>query len=168
MATIQIYTDKHKQEVIDLILHIQQKEFNIPITIEKQPDLNDIVNFYQTGKGNFWVATVDHKVVGTIGLLDIGNSQGALRKMFVNDLYRGKPHGVGQALLDTLFSWAKKNAISNVFLGTTEKFIAAQKFYVRNGFSEIPVESLPKNFPIMAVDKKFYRYDMEITVGNLS
>jgi hypothetical protein len=45
-----------------------------------------------------------------------------------------------------------------ICLGTTEKFKAAQKFYERNGFEEIEKESLPKEFPIMSVDIKFYRF----------
>ncbi len=39
------------------------------------------IHFDQTGKGNFWVALYDDKVVGTISFLDIGNHQVALRKM---------------------------------------------------------------------------------------
>lgn len=63
-----------KQGVIDVILPIQRDEFGIPITIEDQPDLCSIPNFYQTGKGDFWVARNNGNVIGTIGLKDIGNS----------------------------------------------------------------------------------------------
>lgn len=31
---------------------------------------------------------------------------------------------------------------------------------MKNGFVEIEKESLPKNFPIMAVDTKFYSYNI--------
>ncbi|GHN00675.1 N-acetyltransferase [Cytophagales bacterium WSM2-2] len=158
--TIQVYNEEHKQGVITLILDIQQNEFKIPITIDQQPDLNKIADYYQADNGNFWVATIDGKVIGTLGLLDIGNSQGALRKMFVKDLYRGQTYAVGQLLLDTLLSWTKENKYASIFLGTTEKFIAAQKFYRRNGFKEISMESLPNNFPVMTVDKIFYRLDI--------
>lgn len=66
-----------------VIVPIQQEEFGISITCEEQPDLTDIENFYQEGKGGFWVALDGDDIVGTIGLKDIGNSEGALRKMFV-------------------------------------------------------------------------------------
>ncbi len=36
-----------QQHVVDLIVTIQQKEFNIPITAEDQPDLRNIPNYYQ-------------------------------------------------------------------------------------------------------------------------
>lgn len=80
---IQSYESKYQSEVVDLIIHIQQKEYNVPITKEEQSDLQEIEQFYQRDNGSFWVATHDGKVVGTVALLDIGNKQVALRKMFV-------------------------------------------------------------------------------------
>jgi len=159
-VNIEIYTDIHKKSVIDLILSIQNDEFKIPITLELQPDLNEISKFYQINNGNFWIAKVDDKVIGTIALLDIGNNQTALRKMFVSGNYRGKEFGVGQALLHNLIDWATHKKIAEIFLGTTEKFLRAQRFYEKNGFVEIESEELPKSFPIMDVDVKFYRYSI--------
>src|SRR4051794_25926861 len=77
-----------------LIVGIQRDEFQIPITLEDQPDLQGIPEFYQQGAGNFWVALSEGKVVGTVALLDLGGGQGALRKMFVDANYRGPSHGV--------------------------------------------------------------------------
>ena len=48
--------------------------------------------FYRRGNGNFWVALADGEVVGTLALLDLGEGQGALRKMFVQAPHRG-PRG---------------------------------------------------------------------------
>ncbi len=78
--------------------------------------------------------------------------------MFVNAAYRGKEFGVGQKLLNTLLEWAAYKGLTEIFLGTTEKFIAAQRFYEKNGFMQIEKASLPQKFPIMAVDVKFYTY----------
>ena len=96
------------------------------------------------------------KVIGTIGLKDIGNAEAALRKMFVSQTYRGKTHGVAQRLLDTSLIHAADCGIKRVFLGTTSKFIAAHRFYSKNGFEEIEKNMLPPEFPLMAVDTKFY------------
>lgn len=74
------YESTFQEEVVDLIVHIQQKEYNVSITKEEQPDLLEIGTFYQRNHGNFWVATYDDKVVGTVALLDIENHQVALRK----------------------------------------------------------------------------------------
>lgn len=157
---IKTYSGLYKHKVAELILGIQKTEFGIPITLEDQPDLTTIDDFYQSGSGNFWVALVDNQIVGTIALLDIGNRQGALRKMFVNSKYRGKSMGVGQQLLDNLCKWAVQKNFKEIFLGTTEKFIAAQRFYEKNGFLEIKKETLPIAFPVMPVDVKFYQYTL--------
>ncbi|HUR65581.1 MAG TPA: GNAT family N-acetyltransferase [Chitinophagaceae bacterium] len=154
---IDIYSDEYKDIVAKLILDIQQKEFGIPITLDQQPDLGSIPAFYQVDNGNFWIANMGGTIVGTIALLDISNNQGALRKMFVAKEFRGKELGVGQALLSTLLSWARQKGFSEIFLGTTEKFIAAQRFYEKNNFTEIAKQNLPAAFPVMDVDIKFYK-----------
>ncbi|HEY6504734.1 MAG TPA: GNAT family N-acetyltransferase, partial [Chitinophagaceae bacterium] len=92
--SIEIYTGIYKDRVADLILGIQNGEFGIPITLEQQPDLDEIPGFYQVNNGNFWIAKIGDKVIGTIALLDIGNNKGALRKMFVAKDYRGKESGI--------------------------------------------------------------------------
>lgn len=157
---IEPYTDGYKQQIVDLISTIQREEFNIPITPEEQPDLQQISGFYQKDNGNFWLAITDAGVVGTIALLDIDNHQGALRKMFVHKDYRGKEHGTGQLLLNTLLTWAQQKRFAEIYLGTTAKFLAAHRFYEKNNFKEVEVPELPASFPRVAVDVKFYRYGL--------
>ncbi|PEJ96857.1 GNAT family N-acetyltransferase [Bacillus wiedmannii] len=152
------YESKFQDEVVDLIVHIQQKEYNVPITKEEQPDLLEIETFYQRNHGNFWVATYDDKVVGTVALLYIENQQVALRKMFVKKEFRGKEWGASHKLLQTAISWAENKQLKDIYLGTTVKFLAAHRFYEKNGFQSVDIEDLPKSFPVLQVDKKFYRY----------
>jgi GNAT superfamily N-acetyltransferase len=152
------YTIEYQSQVVDLILHIQQNEYNISITKEDQPDLLDIENFYQRGNGNFWVALREGIVVGTVALLDIGNGKTALRKMFVKQNYRGKTFNVSNQLLHHAIGWARDRSIEEIYLGTTPQFVAAHRFYEKNGFVSVDPRELPIGFPIMKVDKKFYRY----------
>jgi len=154
------YIANYQNEIPELIVAIQRNEFGIPINLEAQPDLKDIRGYYQKDNGNFWIALCDGIVVGTIALLDIGDTRSALRKMFVHADYRGKPHRTGQALLDELLQWAKRKGFTEIYLGTTEKFLAAHRFYEKNGFIEIDKELLPERFPVMAVDVKFYKYSI--------
>jgi len=154
--TVEIYTDEYKQQVSRLILDIQQKEFHIPITLEQQPDLDNIPDFYKKGNGNFWIALHNGKVIGTTALIDIGYCQVALRKMFVHENYRGKPYQIAQRLLDVALQWMEQKNCKEVYLGTIDLFKAAQRFYGKNGFVEIPRENLPANFPIMKVDNTFF------------
>ena len=150
------FSASHQAGVIDVILSIQRDEFGVPITVEDQPDLLDIPGFYQQGSGNFWVALANGEVVGTIALRDIGNHQGALRKMFVKPGYRGKEKGVAQRLFDELLSSARNARVRDLFLGTIDRFVAAHRFYERNGFVQVPEAALPKAFPLMGVDTRFY------------
>jgi len=158
MIEIVPFTEQHLPGVVDVILPIQQLEFGIPITLDAQPDLLDIADFYQRGDGNFWVALHGDEIVGTIALLDIGNNQGALRKMFVKAAFRGPMQAVAHKLLKVMLEWCRQRHVYEIFLGTTEKFLAAHRFYEKNGFSEIQQAQLPAAFPIMSVDTKFYRY----------
>lgn len=153
---VEPYSDADQQGVLDVILPIQQSEFGIPITAADQPDLISIPTFYQSGTGGFWVARSNGRIVGTIGLKDIGASQTALRKMFVAAPFRGREHGVAGKLLDALLAHARAKGIAEIFLGTTDKFLAAHRFYEKRGFRELSKAELPKTFSVMAVDSKFY------------
>jgi N-acetylglutamate synthase-like GNAT family acetyltransferase len=151
------FTRALQDDVVELILTIQQVEFGFDIRAEDQPDLLDVEDFYQTGAGGFWVALVDGKPAGTIALRDIGERQGALRKMFVKVAYRGREHAVAETLLRTLLQSARAGGIEEVFLGTTEKFLAAHRFYEKHGFVRVVPRELPAAFPRMALDTRFYK-----------
>ena len=155
-VSISTFSDSDQRGVLNVILPIQQGEFGIPVTEADQPDLADIATFYQSGTGGFWVARANGEVVGTVGLKDIGSGQAALRKMFVASPFRGREFGVAGKLLDALLAHARTQGVVEIFLGTTAKFLAAHRFYEKKGFEELPKASLPKAFPVMAVDSKFY------------
>lgn len=145
-----------KSEIQDLILSIQVGEFGVAITLQDQPDLQNITESYQRGSGNFWVARLGQKVVGTVGLLDIGYHKVALRKMFVHPDFRGKDKGVAQRLMQVVVHWCKQKEVIEILLGTTEKYLAAHRFYEKNSFVQVRLRDLPPYFPRMAVDSRFY------------
>jgi N-acetylglutamate synthase-like GNAT family acetyltransferase len=159
------FSKSMKPAVLELILSIQREEFGFDMSEQGQPDLSDIPNFYQSGAGGFWVALADNEVVGTIALRDIGNNQGALRKMFVKATHRGSKHGVASALLEQLVRSAEGKGIRELYLGTTEKFLAAHRFYEKNGFGRVGLESLPEAFPRMSLDTRFYRRTLRTIAG---
>ncbi|GGB14096.1 MULTISPECIES: GNAT family N-acetyltransferase [Mucilaginibacter] len=144
------------QQIIDIILPIQQIEFNVPITLEAQPDLLDIeTNYHQTG-GDFWGAIYNEQLVGTIALIAFDNNSAAIRKMFVLKEYRGKELGIAQLLLNNLIDYCKQNNIAHIYLGTVEMLKAAHRFYEKNGFTRLAKQDLPESFPLMAADTIFY------------
>ncbi|WP_235523176.1 GNAT family N-acetyltransferase [Sphingobium sp. Leaf26] len=87
---------------------------------------------------------------------DIGAGQAALRKMFVVASHRGRAAGVAQALLDRLMAEARDRDVTQIWLGTTDRLLAAHRFYERNGFALVQPEALPDSFPKMAGDTRFY------------
>jgi N-acetylglutamate synthase-like GNAT family acetyltransferase len=141
-----------------LILAIQRDEFGFEITLEDQPDLADIVGFYDTGGGTFLVARDGERVVGTVALRDIGGGAGALRKMFVaSDQRGGGAASVAARLLEALVEHARGHGIAIILLGTTERFLSAHRFYEKHGFERVDPAGLPAAFPRMALDTRFYR-----------
>lgn len=148
------------ESVVALILHIQRDEFGFGVTAADQPDLLDIPAFYRTGRGEFWVAVAGDRIVGTIALKEMDDDAGALRKMFVAADHRGAAHGVAQALLDTLLEHARRSGLRTIYLGTTERFRAAHRFYEKNRFRLVLGDDLPPSFPRMNVDTRFYRLDL--------
>ena len=155
---IQRFEPEHAAAVRDLVLAIQQQEFGLPVTAAAQPDLLDIPAHYQRGSGDFWIALQAGRLVGCVGLLDIGGRRGALRKMFVAAPFRGSRFGVAQGLLQTLLRSCRDRGVDEVWLGTTEKFQAAHRFYEKHGFVRVDRSGLPRAFPVMAVDTRFYRW----------
>ncbi|TDO23842.1 GNAT family N-acetyltransferase [Pedobacter duraquae] len=150
------------QHVIDLVLPIQQIEFNVPVTIEDQPDLLDIETYYQKEGGNFWGAKINGELVGTIALLNIGHNAGALRKMFVKKEFRGRDYGIAQQLLKTLIAYCNSENITDIYLGTVDVLKAAHRFYEKNAFNPVAVANLPAYFPRMTADNRFYHLHLDV------
>jgi len=146
--------------VIDLVLPIQQQEFQVPVTLAGQPDLLNIEHSYHENGGGFWGAWHNGQLVGTIGLIAVGRQTGVIRKMFVHKDYRGKDRSIAQQLLNTLLAHARASGIRHLYLGTINTMKAAMRFYERNGFVQIEKAALPDIFPVMSVDNVFYHLQL--------
>lgn len=160
---IRSYEYADEKNVIKLILEIQRAEFGIDISLEDQPDLQSVPSFYQTGSGGFWVATASGNVVGTIGAKDIGNGNIALRQMFIVKQFRGQQLGIADELLQKLLLEAKAKAKSpaTVYVASRANFLAAHRFYEKQGFHEIGKRELPSGFPIGFLETKFYALQVQ-------
>ncbi|RYG42694.1 MAG: GNAT family N-acetyltransferase [Chitinophagaceae bacterium] len=156
IVTIVPVHDNLSESVIGLILPIQQIEFNVPVTLADQPDLMVIDKAYHNPGGGFWGAFMNGELVGTIGLIYIGHSAGAIRKMFVKKEFRGKTYGIAQKLLETLIAYSIEKDISDLFLGTVPVLKSAIRFYERNKFLQVKMSDLPTYFPRMQADSVFY------------
>jgi len=147
------YSDKYKDQVINLILGILEGEFQA--FGYKRLDIFKISETYQVDKGNFWIALEKEKVVGTIGLKNYADNRGLLKRLYVDKNFRGT--GFAQKLLATVVKFAKVNNYKEIFLGTSERMVAANKFYFKTGFERI--DSLPTDMSNIG-DTIFYKMSL--------
>jgi len=141
------------QNGIDAMMYEIALEFNsdiIPKATRETPIVPD----------QYWVAMNAKRVIGTIGILNLKNDVGVLKKMMLKKEYRGKEYGVSKKLLNTAITWCKLNNIFKLYLGTMEQFKAAQSFYKKNGFEQISKNDLPNNFLLNPLDRIFFVLDL--------
>jgi len=157
---IKLISDKYSPQAVNLILPIQQGEFGVPVSLEDQPDLTKIDEFYIRPGGGFWGAFINDELVGTLALINTGHAAGGIRKMFVKKEYRGKELSIAQKLFETLLAFAKTKGIKDLYLGSVDQMKAAHRFYERNGFRKIAKDQLPPYYPRMNADTVFYHLSL--------
>jgi N-acetylglutamate synthase-like GNAT family acetyltransferase len=103
----------------------------------------------------YWVAITNGIVIGSIALLFV-DGYAVLKNMFVQKDFRGKEHGAAVNLLKIAIQKCQMSGIGDLYLGTLDAFIAAQKFYEKNGFIKVNYKNLPDLFPHNLSDNIFY------------
>lgn len=158
---ITIYDNRYKEEVINLILHVQNVEYGVGISAEEQPDILDIQSNYINDGGNFWVALNDNgEVVGSIGLQKKTNEVAVLKKFFVYKDYRGKEFGIGKGLYQALLDFANKQGFLKVILDTPSKATRSHSFYKKVGFKKIDKEDLPIQYDYPDRNSLIFQLDL--------
>lgn len=156
---IQLFEEKYQKQMEEMVLGIQNGEFNLGLTAERQPDLHNLKAFYND-KGNFlWIAVNGNdEVVGSIGLERLNDSQSVLRKMFIKKDYRGKNFNLAAKLLDILLKEARNQQFTEILLDTPLVTHAAHRFYEKNGFELISSDLVPENYILpQGIELKIYR-----------
>ena len=151
---ITTYQEKYKQQIIDLILHIQNQEAKINLTLEEQPDLLNIHDSYLQSGGCFWIAVDNEEVIGTIAFMNYGAGNTVLKKFFVREDWRNRK--VGLSLYTTLIAYLKEHDYKQVLLDTPSVALKSHTFYERAGFKRISHEQLP--FSYHYPDRDSYLY----------
>lgn len=134
-------------QAVALILSIQNDENGLGLTLAEQPELRDIPVAF--ANGGFWVAVSAGRVVGTIGLLRVGQTGGILKKFFVDAAWRGCQ--VGLQLYQTALAHAEAAGLRVLVLDTPAIAVRAHSFYRRAGFVQIQPQELP--FPYQYPDR---------------
>lgn len=97
-------------------------------------DMLDIKGTYLNNGGEFFVASLDNKVVGMGGLLKMDNEIAEVKRMRVDLNYQQK--GIGSSILENLITKAKDLGYKKLELDTTENMNAAKRLYEKYGFKE--------------------------------
>ena len=98
---------------------------------DRDGDLDKILEIYH-GRGRFWVAIQNEKIIGTVGIKEIDETTAKLKRMFVLPERQGQ--GVGQALLEHALSFAKTQGYTKIVLRTDRLMTGAHAFYEKNDF----------------------------------
>lgn len=160
MIEIGTYSACDKDEIIALVLHCQNDGTRPLVSVEDQPELLRIEEEYINTGGNFWVAKENGRVTGTIGLMNKGNGLCILKKFFVYEPYRGKPHNLGRLLYTAFLDYAKAHAFSKIILDTPKNTDRAHLFYEKSGFKRIEKEELPVEYDYPYDDSHFFYLDI--------
>ena len=109
--------------------------------VARLKEMDDLSQSYHNGRGCFWIAVdnAHQRVIGCVGLLDVGGDRGYLKRMYIHAEYRSI--GLGKRLLLQLLDHAQAHGMREVYLATDYTMEEAQKFYVHHGFRRI--EQLP-------------------------
>lgn len=144
-----------RKQILSMVEKIQREELQVPVGAEENSCiLKAEEEFYYNRSYNFWYA-VDSEgmVIGCIGLRKMDESNGQVKKMFVDKRMRGK--GIAQKLMGALFKAAAKHGFKRLWLGTVENAVQARNFYIKCGFHLIEESALLKGFGRCPLDTKF-------------
>lgn len=145
--------DPTMQPAINSMMDGIQTEFEIPISGPASAHLDQ---YYRKPGYRFWVATRGNDLAGTIGVKLFGKEFAEIKRMMVDQRFRGPLYKTATKLMQTALQHAREQGCSKVYLGTMEQFEAAQRFYAKYGFEPVDPAFLPAEYVINPIDKLFY------------
>jgi len=161
LPLITTYDDSFADAVIDLILHVQNVEHKVGITLDEQPELLDIGRHFLENGGGFWIALdAERRVIGTIALQIETPTVAVLKKFFVAAPWRGASKRCASRLYDALIGHARLKGIETVLLDTPSVSTRSHQFYRRQGFRHIDASELPIRYAYPDRDSLLFRLDL--------
>jgi ribosomal protein S18 acetylase RimI-like enzyme len=125
-----------KEEIKTLNLEWLKKYFKVEAKDELM--LSDPQGEIIDKGGMIFYAKYNNKIVGTVSLLKIDNTDFELSKMAVTNGVQGL--GIGRKLLEHCLIVAKQKAIKKLILYSNRKLLPAIYLYEKFGFEEVPLE----------------------------
>jgi GNAT superfamily N-acetyltransferase len=94
--------------------------------------------FSETKRNAFWVVENVNGIIGSFGIESRGVSDTDLRRMYLDEGYRGL--GIAQRMLDWAEAEARALGFTKMLVSTAQIQKAADKFYRKSGFQHIRTE----------------------------
>jgi putative acetyltransferase len=107
-------------------------------TIVEDSTLHTMYENYTKGKGIYFIAEEEGKMLGGAGINQLdGSAENVceLQRMFLTAESRGK--GIGQKLMDMCIQSAKNFGYEKIYLETLDNMAGARKLYLKSGFEFI-------------------------------
>lgn len=79
MISIIQFKESYTQDIIDLVLHFQNDGTRPSVTVNDQKDLLNIRECYINAGGDFWIATDNNKLIGSIGIMPYSEDVAVLK-----------------------------------------------------------------------------------------
>ncbi|MEN9296502.1 MAG: hypothetical protein RJA42_769 [Bacteroidota bacterium] len=111
---------------------------NKPGTVYFDPTTDALYELFRTPGSYYFVATIDHKVVGGCGIFPTDNlPEGTCEfvKLYVAKEARGT--GLGKQLMEKSMSWAKSHGYTQVYLESMPELTKAISIYEKIGFKSL-------------------------------
>jgi putative acetyltransferase len=111
---------------------------NKPGTVYFDPTTDALYELFRTPGSYYFVATIDHKVVGGCGIFPTDNlPEGTceLVKLYMAKEARGT--GLGKQLMEKSMSWAKSHGYTQVYLESMPELTKAISIYEKIGFKSL-------------------------------
>lgn len=128
-------TDADVDAVRRLVLAHVEERSTVPGVEHMAADAARLPGPYVPPRGAIWVAESAGAVVGCVALRELPNGVGEVKRMYVDQHWRGA--GIGRTLLVTLIDAARSLGYSHLRLGTLAEMHEAKALYRSLGFTPI-------------------------------
>ena len=85
--------------------------------------------------GGLWIADVDGKIAGSVGIVRVDNQTAQFRWFLVDKNYRRM--GIGTELINTALDFCREHHYTDIFLWTFKGLDEARRLYDKAGFVQI-------------------------------
>jgi len=96
--------------------------------------LAEFAQSFNPNKDRLWIAEIEGKIIGSIGVLGRSESEAQLRFFLVHQSYRGL--GIGKSLFQEALQFCKNCEFKTIFLWTFRGLDAANYLYKSAGFEK--------------------------------